>query len=173
MGSVMRDLLHQPCSNDPVIMNATARFAAAQFTVVRILAAAAVLGWMSWFSAGAKASCGDYVLIHDLHAPHSASPQASHLPMNGERDVSTLPVSSHRSAPCRGPHCSKRSVPPLDPSPAPAFSLERHDWSWSAPEIAPAQLASSRFHSLEACPRPLFLGQSIFRPPRSGAPALA
>ncbi|HUY89613.1 MAG TPA: hypothetical protein VMV10_12835 [Pirellulales bacterium] len=148
----------------------------AQFTVVRCFAAAAVLcGLLNWFAARAAASCGDYVLIHDLDAGdlHSGTPLANHHQAGGMPDTSALPGRPDRSAPCHGPNCSKRSVPPLDPSPSPSSSLEWHDWSWSAPEIAAVRLDSTRWIALEVCPRPVFLGKSIFRPPRLPAPALA
>ena len=146
----------------------------AQPNATRLFAAAAALCFLQHALAmRAEASCGDYVLVHGLHSGASM-----HDRMEGRGSIDSAAEErasqaspANRRAPCHGPQCSKRSVPPVAPSPA--SSSERHDWSWSAPEILVPAINSCRLEAVEGGPRSAVLGDSIFRPPRSVAPALA
>jgi hypothetical protein len=79
------------------------------------LLALALLGWSA--PAGARAGCGDYVVL-DAHGALTApaihdSPAVAPEPR---------PVPAPHPAPCHGPLCSRNSMPPwnaVPPSPAP------------------------------------------------------
>lgn len=148
--------------------------ALAPFNAVRLFAAVVAIGGLQhWLAAGAEAGCGDYVHVQGLHvdaAGHGLL-DASGSHASGERGLADL--APNRETPCRGPQCSKRSAPPVEPSPAPAASVERHDWSCAAPAILLPSADLNRFFATEARPHSLFRSAAIFRPPRFAAPARA
>jgi hypothetical protein len=68
---------------------------------------------------GARASCGDYVVMASPAGGHDdAEPQAAH-------PGPALPADGHR--PCSGPHCSQHA-PPLPQAPAPAPPERPGEW---------------------------------------------
>jgi len=146
------------------------------FAAFRWLAAAALLaGLQGWLAAGAQASCGDYVLIDGLHSAvprHGVTGGDASRDRNGN-DAASNDARSQGRRPCNGPQCSKRSVPPANPTPPAAPSQVRHDWSWSAPSGLTAAARSSRLIAIEVRVSAVVRRDPILRPPRPISPALA
>ena len=67
----------------------------------------------------AQASCGDWLVGHDMpaHAPEMAA---------GDADAAAVakPAEAPRRRPCNGPSCGRAPVAPLAPSEAPTTPLE-------------------------------------------------
>jgi hypothetical protein len=143
---------------------------------LRCLAAAALLGCLQgWGASRAQASCGDYVLVDRLHSAASLKvAMERHFPRGeGDRDAASLASREEGRTPCRGPQCSRRSVPPAAPAPAAASSPVRQDWSWAPPSGLIEIACSNHAVAIEVRPRAALHRDPIFRPPRSTAPALA
>lgn len=70
-------------------------------------------------SASAKASCGDWLVGHDL--PDQGSQLISAVETGGNQ---AKPAEAPRRRPCNGPSCGRAPVAPLAPSDAPTTPLD-------------------------------------------------
>ncbi|MDB5392043.1 MAG: hypothetical protein JWM11_7689 [Planctomycetaceae bacterium] len=124
-----------------------------------------------------EAGCGDYVLVggqapkgHAANEPPTVSDLVTvKTPFRAERFGFTererlrqhsIPV----PAPCRGPSCSERSVPPAAPAPQINLSIER--WAYSVSVTICRLISSSPLLAESFVFRTDDCGSSILRPPR-------
>lgn len=108
----------------------------------------------------AEASCGDYVLIGNSHAPMARS--SPDRPTDGSPPDRADHGFPHRQ--CHGPGCSNGSVPPTAPSRGATESIER--WAHTPAETLPNPVSSPN-----ALGEPIYIPApgfhlSILRPPR-------
>jgi hypothetical protein len=114
-----------------------------RFATAALLALAAVA---LLAPAEARATCGDYVVLH---------------PSAGEHQP---PVPADSPLPCSGPSCSEGSLPPLTPLAPPAPAAEK--WGCASPEAARGAPPLEGAVPDPTTPRPLHRGPSVYHPPR-------
>lgn len=110
-------------------------------------------------TAGAHASCGDYVTVGGrASSAHGA---------DGEQAMPGLhhTMTPTGGSPCSGPHCSRRQQAP-DESPAPVLSITVHDWLVAVESSDAEPMAPLGVVSLSQEARCFLWATGIFRPPR-------
>ena len=115
-----------------------------------------VLAGLLLAPAGARASCGDYVITRVAHAGQATAPQ------HGAPMAQLPPVPQK---PCHGPHCSQAPSAPLAPAPTtpPQTSQE---WGCAPDALAPAAIDPTARLDEGQGPRPTRLPSDVFHPPR-------
>jgi len=73
-------------------------------------------------SESAEASCGDWLVGHDVPA-HAAEADAIN-PADAGNAAAATPAEAPRRRPCNGPSCGRSPVAPLAPSDAPTLPIE-------------------------------------------------
>lgn len=109
--------------------------------------------------AGARASCGDYVVMGPSHAQVSSEPEHP-VP------VGQLPPAAPRPhQPCSGPLCAPAPVAPLAPVPTPP-SQTLQEWGCILDGLGLTFLDPTGLLDEQHLQRPVHIAYGIFHPPR-------
>src|SRR5262249_10257137 len=129
-----------------------------------LLAAVVFYGVLSAPSS-ARADCGDYIMIGPGSAVRQMNhgPQATfpHLPQHFPYPKSP----SNPLAPCSGPNCSRRSLPPA-PSPVVSGQTRAENWGVSNLQQLNSELQASALLAFDEPLKTILLTSSVFHPPR-------
>ena|SRR6266852_5862177 len=105
-------------------------------------------------SPSARAECGDYVVMGSKSSDRMG-PMGSHSPFT--------PGDQH--TPCRGPHCSKGSLPPAPTPVVPAPEKSEQSGCLTVLASTGGHEESDLFYSADN-PEPVHFSLSIYHPPR-------
>jgi hypothetical protein len=105
----------------------------------------------------ARAECGDYVVIPSQGTAPGGPMSLKHMPAHSPH--------SPLDAPCSGPNCSRRSLPPM-PSPVSTSQHGGDDWGWMPCGAHQALIFSSPSSFSVALLAPVHRGLDIYHPPR-------